>query len=221
MAESEDSLLRVTGKFTMRSIKYLFLVSFSLGMINIAFFISSIFIFKPIDELYIYIWSLIAIFILGLLFTILGLYITYKFILIDALREVYKQLSPLLRKVCNLIIEKLGITPQSTALDSKLEKKPIDVMNILKTTYDNNVPKLFQKGIRFILKRVPFVAILEDIMNYRDYSSQDEINECFYEQVNLYIQDSIFTSNSMKWLYWYIPLNMIFQAVLIYFLHSL
>lgn len=221
MGTDKESLLGLTRKFTARSIKYILLVFFLLSIVNISLFVASVFVLRTIDEMHVYVLSLIAVFVLGLSFTLIALYVTYKFVLVDALNKVYKQVSPFFRKLCNLIISKVGVTPQHSSTNSKLIGKAFDMGDVLKASYGNNVPRFLQKAIGFIVKRIPFVPILDEVMASRQYSTQDEINERFYEQVDSYIRDFIFTSNSMKWLYWYLPLNIVFQAVLIYCLSLL
>lgn len=160
---------------------------------------------------------LVGVFI-GIVFIVLALLFLKKYVLIDSVSIVYSYLTPFFKKLSTTIIE--SVYDKSIDLSKKKPfAKTIDVGVFFKDTYQSKVPKIIQKGILFLLNQIP---IAEFILNIQKDDEQIENKELMsnrlYEQINFYIQDSIFKPNNLYWILWLFLLNIIVQLGAYYLL---
>ena len=103
---SFNELIKDVGRQSLKAIKWFVLVLLAFGLPNIIFLIISLFKYgnKAINESS---FCLFIILFIGLISTAFALYCTYKYILVDTLNIGYNYLTPLFKKICVKIIEKI------------------------------------------------------------------------------------------------------------------
>lgn len=205
------SILKTTGRFGVKGLKYFLLVILLFASVNILSLIIAAIYLKGIDSTSLYAFGLILISVLGALFTIIALYFTYKYLVTDGLTMLYKQASPFFMRLCSIIGEKIRMK------DTHIEKA-INVGGIIGEVYGQKIPRPAQKGITFIVNRIPFSDIILNIKNGIGDREEQKISSVVYEQVDSYIINSILGNNSMKWILWLLPINALIQFLLIYFI---
>lgn len=215
--KKQDSFFLTTGKFGVKGIKYFTLVVILFGMGNLVTFLFSLYKFIGLEKGTSEIAIFIGIFIVGVVFTILACYLTYKYLMLDGVHIVYKKMEPLVRKVCSIVMNKLGTKAVDKENETKMDKV-FNTQDLIQDIYGTKVPRPIKWGISFVMDNIPFVSLLADVKNARKNETTEEASEYFYQQVDRYIVSEIFDSNTMKWIYWLLPLNMIIQYALIYFM---
>ncbi len=219
--QPNPSLISSTGKFGVKGVKYFLMVVFLLGFVNTIFLIISIFSFSAVEPMSKYLLCIFLIVILGILFTIGALYFTYKYLLIDGISVLYKHAAPFFRKLSTLIIDKVEhIAIDKMHISDAHIDKAFNVGNILAETYGQKTPRFAQKGISFIINRIPFTNLILNIKDSIKDRDKEKASSILYNEIDNYIRISILGGNSMKFMYWILPLNILFQIILIIVLKS-
>ncbi|QQO08463.1 hypothetical protein [Breznakiella homolactica] len=137
-------------------------------------------------------------------------YCTYRFLIIDTIRISYGYLTPLFRKLCGGIAEKIAAGSESPI------KKGYDwaetIADSFQEAYNSRIPWLIRKGVQFILEQIPF----GDIMYHVSVDTSGEapqVGESLYTQTDAYIKKRFFAGNSMNWVLWLLPANTILQFI--------
>lgn len=96
----------------------------------------------------------------------------------------------------------------------------VDVGNVMVEVYGKQLPRYITKSIQFILKRIPISDFLFRMQN--DLRNNEIDNKAkgktLYSQLDDYIQTTFFKQNSMIWMVWVLPLNVVIQiAIFVYF----
>ncbi|MBF0575786.1 hypothetical protein [Dysgonomonas sp. GY617] len=215
---SINQLFKDAGKQSLKALKWFIIVLISFGLPNIIFFILSLFKYgsKPFAESSLCIFGVLLI---GLLSIFLSLYITYKYLLIDTLSIAYKYLTPLFKKVCVKIIDKV-ISGGNKLIGKRDIEKMLNIGSLMIEVYGKQLPSYVRKSVIFILSRVPFSDFLfkmqDDLRSGRKDSKT--LSEMLYFQLDEYIVNTFFRGNSMKWMLWFLPLNIIIQVLFIIFI---
>lgn len=140
----------------------------------------------------------------------------YRYIVIDAVRVVYGYLTPFFKTICvktiNMAIDK----------GNKLTKKDIEqklnVGSLMIEIYGKKAPKYVQKGLLFILGKIPFNTFLVNMQQeLSEKKDTRRLSEILYKQLNDYMT-LFFNENSMKWVFWLVLLNLLAQIVTVYYL---
>ena len=156
--------------------------------------------------------------LIGLVFIICSLIFVRSYILVNTISLVYRYLTPFFRKLSMVITNKV----YDKSLDLSQTKhisKTLDVGSILKNTYERKIPRIIQKGVGFLINQIPFadfVINIKDELKKEDSTntSKEQVNNLLYNQMNNYIQNSIFSSNNLYWVLWLFPLNVVVQVLL-------
>jgi len=209
------SLLSTTGKFGLKGAKYFSGVFVLFGLLNIIFFSISIFKLKVIESMPLYITGVVLVFLIGVGLTALAGYFTYKYLIIDGLKHAYKQMSPFFRKLSGKIVEQSG-----KVVDNNIKKehreKALNIGNMISEIYGRKVPRYVRRGISFIVNRIPYSDLILNIRDTIQNGDKDEASNLLYNEIDNYITYSILGNNSMKWIYWLLPLNIFIQILAIY-----
>lgn len=215
--KKQDSFFLATGKFGLKGAKYFVLTILLFGGVNLITFITAIYKFVGLEKTTNEIILFIAVFIVGSIMSVLSCYLTYKYLLVDGIHFIYKQLEPLVRKVCSVVMNKVGTKATEKDNETKMDKV-FNTQDLIEDVYGNKVPRPVKWGIAFVLDKIPFVSLLTDMKDARKNDTPEVAAEYFYQSVNTYIVSTIFKTNTMKWIYWLLPLDFVIQVVLIYFM---
>lgn len=217
-AFSINQLFTDAGKQSLKALKWFIIVLISFGLPNIIFFILSLFKYgsKPFGESSLCVFGVLLI---GLLSTFLALYITYKYLLIDTLSIAYKYLTPLFKKVSVKIIDKV-ISGGNKLTGKRDIEKMLNVGSLMIEVYGKQLPSYVRKSVTFILNRVPFSDFLFNMQDDLRSGRKDSktLSEMLYSQLDEYIVNTFFNGNSMKWMLWFLPLNLIIQVLFLVFI---
>lgn len=215
----QESLLQVSGKLGLKGVMYFSTTLFLFAFMNLSILTASIFLLRSYLESTHYAISLIGIFILGVAFSALAIYMIYKYLIIESLSLAYNQLTPFLQRFSNIIAEKTTIAQGGVA------GKGLDTMvntdAVLTEVYGSKVPRLIRKAIKLVLGLIPFAPILLRVKDKVAKENRADVGVVIFEEIDYYIQHSIFNENSMKGVGIIYLANMLVQAiwigVLVYF----
>lgn len=215
---SFNELIKDAGRQSLKAIKWFIIVLLSFGLPNIIFFIISLFKYsnRALNE------SSICLFIVlfvGLISTAFALYCTYKYILVDTLHIAYKYLTPLFKRICVKIIDKV-ISGGNKLMGKRDIEKALNVSSLMIEVYGKKLPGYLLKSVLFIVKRIPFSDFLFNMQDDLKGGGKDSkaLSEMLYAQLDVYITNTFFRNNSMKWIVWFLPLNIIIQTILLIYI---
>lgn len=215
---SFNELIKDVGRQSLKAIKWFVLVLLAFGLPNIIFLIISLFKYgnKAMNESS---FCLFIILFIGLTSTAFALYCTYKYILVDTLNIGYKYLTPLFKKICVKIIEKI-ISGGNRLMGKRDVEKMLNVGSLMIEVYGKKLPNYLQKSVKFILRRIPFSDFLFNMQDDLKSGRKDSktLSEMLYIQLDTYIKNVFFKNNSMKWITWFLPLNIIIQIILLIYI---
>lgn len=206
-----------TGKLGLKAIQSFLLTIFLFGFLNTIALGVSIY---TLHNLSMYGIGIVAVIIVGILFTVLGYNFTLKSVIISGLKLIYDRLETFFRKLCSLIVDRVTDTATDVAhLNNGHIEKAFNIGDIFYNIYGRNIPRFIQWIIKFVLKRIPFVSILTDMKDVLKSEDKEEASELLFKNVDSYIRNSILESNSMMWLCWVLPINAIVQTGIICAFH--
>ena len=213
------SYLSKAKKYGIKSTKYFTLTIFLTGLLNTIFLIISIIKFQTIESTAQYLISLLTVLVIGILITIAGLYLTYKYLLIDGIKVIYESLTPFFQRLSSLLIDKTSdLIANKTNIGDQHIEKAFKTGNIIAEVYGNKTPKLVKKGASLIVKQLPFTELIGEAKNCLKDRDKEKASDLLFVQIDNYVKSSIIGNNSMKFLYWLLPLNIAIQYVTIYML---
>ena len=212
-----ESLVKVAKQFSFKSLKYFVLVAILFAVVNIFIFSRAIISLKVIESMPTYILVLILIFFVGVFLTVLATYLTYRFLLLDGLAIIYTRSTPFFKKLSVIIIDKFEylVVDKIKLKDSRVNKL-FDVGAILTDVYGQKIPFVVQKSLAFLVNKIPLSELLFNIKDTLKDRDSEKASILLYNQMDNYIQGSLLGKGSMKWIFWFLPLNIILQILLIY-----
>lgn len=179
---------------------------------NLAFFISVTVKFIRLEAYNAYnILFYILIFCLGILFTAAAIAFMYKYIIVAVIEAGYGKMTPFFRAVSALLGERYS---NDQKFQEKINKA-LDFSEAFKQTYGVKTPWLIKKTVSFFLNKIPFMNFLRNLspdINNRDIRA---VSEAVYFQMDDYIVKKLFPNNSIKWIFFLFPANIIIQIVLL------
>jgi len=215
--QNSPSIWSNAGKFGIKGAKYFAFTLLLTGLVNTIFLIISIIKFYPVETTAKYVSGIIVIIAIGVLCTVGGMFLTYKYLLMDGLKVLYSHLAPFFKKLSTVIIDKISdVATNKVHITGQHIEKAFNIGNIIVEVYGNKVPKFAQKGITFMVKRIPFADLIGEAKDSLKDQDKEKASNLLYSQIDNYINTSILGGSSMKFLYWLIPLNIVLQSVAIY-----
>jgi len=216
MQTEKTSLLATGRKFGAKGIRYFMLTLLTFGTLNIVFLIASVIKLKTIENTSSYILAIILVLFIGIGLTILACYLTYKYLIMDGLHLVYERLSPFFVNLSGKIVDRVQktATGKMKIKDAHIEKA-FNTGDMLTEMYGRKIPGYIRKGISFLVRQIPFSELAFNIKDSIKDRDKEKASELLYNEIDDYVENSIFGNNSMKWLYWLLPLNVIIQIFII------
>ena len=162
--------------------------------------------------------------LVGIIFCLVAIIMTKKYMLIKAISFGYKYLSPFFQNLCISLFENVydkGITISKKDKVSQF----INIGLIWKESYDTKMPSIVQKGLGLILYCLPFADLIDKVNTELSIRKQENnetnktaVTNMLYEEVDSYIKYSILATNHFYNILILFVLNVFIQFGLAYFL---
>jgi hypothetical protein len=141
-------------------------------------------------------------------------FFTYEYFLIDTIRIVYAYLVPVFRLLCGSIAKR--IAEGNTGIIKKGYDWSENIADSFQRIYNSKTPRLLRAAIRFILEQFPFADIMYHISIDANTTDTEKLGADIYTQFDAYLHTRFFDENSMKWVFWFLPINIGLQILLIW-----
>lgn len=211
LTQTKNTTFSFVKQIGLTSFKHYLFTWLIFGLLNVICCIVALFTLSGSDTMYKYILSFLAILVIGIIFIIIALSFTNKYIIVYAIKKVYDLLVPFFQKLCTAIIER-------THDGNKPIDQVVNIGDLLNELYQQKIPGIVRKGVNFIVKQIPFREILFDMKDVIKTSNKEEAYSLLFERVDAYIHHKIFAGNNMKPVCWLFFINIVVQFILIYIL---
>lgn len=207
------------GRLGIRAGLCILLIVCLFVIFNIGFIIYSMYDFSDIENIKIRVLASIGVLLVGIVFTVLSGYVVYRYLIVYAIGLLYPHLTPLFRKICGIVINKVGQVADAVKIKQDHVAKVIDTGDMLNNMYHKKTPWLVKKGVAFAVGQIPFATILSD-MDVKDVlrnGNKEKASDLLYGRVDRYLKDEILGSNSLKWVFILFIINVIVQILIFRF----
>lgn len=134
-------------------------------------------------------------------------YKAYTYVIINGLAAIYRTQGPLFRRICSIVVDKAEpILKSGTAVGNESLQNMVNVADLLQEKY-HRAPKLLQRGIRFLLNRIPFSGMLMEIRETIVSGDREKAADLLYVKADAFITENIFAANTTRFVVWLLPLN--------------
>ncbi|MDR1931215.1 MAG: hypothetical protein LBQ57_00180 [Spirochaetales bacterium] len=141
-------------------------------------------------------------------------FFTYEYFLVDTLRIIYAYLVPVFRLICAALAKR--IAAGNTGIIKKGYDWSESIADSFQKTYNRRTPRLIRIAIRFILEQIPFADIMYHVSIDASATDTEALGASIYTQFDAYLHTRFFDENTMKWVLWFLPLNIALQILLIW-----
>lgn len=146
--------------------------------------------------------------------SIAAVFLAHEYFLIDTFRVAYAHLVPVFRSLCNSIAKR--IAEGNTGFIKKGYDWSETIAESFEAAYSRKVPRLIRSVIRFVLEQIPFADIMYHISIDAHTGDTEKLGADIYTQFDAYLHKRFFNENSMKWIFWLLPLNAGLAVLLIW-----
>ena len=136
----------------------------------------------------------------------IAFFFTYQYFIIDTFRVVYTHLIPVFRLLCALMAKR--IAEGNTGFIKKGYDWSENIAESFTAAYNRKVPRLIRAVIRFVLEQFPFADIGYHMSIDAQTQDTEKLAQDIYTQFDAYLHKRFFNANTMKWVLWFLPLNM-------------
>lgn len=152
--------------------------------------------------------------LLGSAFTVWAGYRSYRYVFINVLAKIYENSQDYRQGMCAEAISRTErlFSGEEHITHARL-KAAVDWGNSAYRFY-GRIPVFFQSGMTQLLNRVPITAFLVDIKEEIKEGEKHLAAEKLHASVDDFINTHFFSTNNMRWLLWFIPLNVIVMVAL-------
>ncbi len=196
------SILKLTGQIGVAGTKVFFFVLLAYGMVNIALAIYALIHFFNTDFSWTNLGILASVLLLGIGFTILAFYLTYRYILLLVVRKVYR-----LTLQQRILISEDLIRQMTRTFSGQqpVRQKQLGVTVSWSHTvyrYYQSVPLFFQSGITQYLNRIPIMNFIIEVKEDIIAGNQALAAEKLRNLVDNFFEENILGSpnNRFTWL---------------------
>ncbi|MDR1625668.1 MAG: hypothetical protein LBT33_03930 [Spirochaetia bacterium] len=141
-------------------------------------------------------------------------FFTYEYFLIDTIRIVYAYLVPVFRVLCRTIAKR--IAEGNTGIIKKGYDWSENIADSFRIAYNSKTPRLLRVAIRFVLEQIPFADIMYHISIDTKTQDTEALGDSIHTQFDRYLHTRFFNENSMKWVLWFLPLDMGLEILLLW-----
>jgi len=155
----------------------------------------------------------ILVVIIGLLCTVYAGKRAYLGIIFDLTKYIYQNASSLFHVICEQIIDQASKFSGKQSGNVRVE----NIINVQKIIEDKlgKAPRIICKGISLLLKRLPIADMLSDLQNVITSEGKERVAVLLHQKIDKYVEESIFSRNTISWIFWLLPLNVIVLLLLI------
>ncbi|ALM47558.1 hypothetical protein AMR72_00775 [Flavobacterium psychrophilum] len=206
-------LLKKAGQLGLKGVTTFLVVSSVFSIVNIVFLIYAVLLsFLTVNTS---LYAPLAIAVFGFIFVFLAIKITYSYIFINILKSIYIDCQPIIKRFCFSLVDKAVELLSKRKGNDALKLKSTDVHTI----FDNSlkiIPPFAKKTLWLLLKKIPFVKFINvDIAPVIISGDKTEASRLLFIKTDDYIIQDIFGSNTLNWLFWLLPLNIIVQIAML------
>jgi len=144
---------------------------------------------------------------------LIAFFFTYEYFLIDTFKVVYAYLVPVFRFLCGLMARR--IAEGKTGFVKKGYDWSESIAESFSAAYNRKVPRLIRAVIRFALEQFPFADIMYHI-SIDSRQDTEKLGKEIYAQFDAYLHKRFFNPNTMKWVLWFLPLNIALHILLLW-----
>ncbi len=210
-------LLREGGKRGLGSVGRLLGIMLLFGGINVLLFGYAAYRLLWLAYSHQNVGTFVVSICLGLLCLAYAGYRAYFGVVLDLAKFVYQNASPLFHTICGRIVDhasELMTNRSATAMDGKMMGKMVDVKNIMAEKY-GKAPRVLQNSVSFILKRIPIAGMLFEMKDVLTPDGKEKATEMLHQRIDRYVEESLFSQNTISWIFWLLPVNVIVLLFLI------
>jgi len=206
-------LLKKAGQLGLKGVTTFLVVSSLFSIVNIVFLIYAVLLsFLTVNTS---LYAPLAIAVFGFIFVFLAIKKTYSYIFINILKSIYIDCQPIIKRFCFSLVDKAVELLSKRKGNDALKLKSTDVHTI----FDNSlkiIPPFAKKTLWLLLKKIPFVKFINvDIAPVIISGDKTEASRLLFIKTDDYIIQDIFGSNTLNWLFWLLPLNIIVQIAML------
>lgn len=208
---SYAKILKDTAKQGVKALAWVCGVFILFVLINLIFIIYN----AVNNSSYGYLVVIFAI-IIGVLSTFIAILQTYRYIVTDTLSVVYKYLIPIFKKICFKVID--SVVNMGNKLSGKDINRNINIGALMIEVYGNKLPRLVQKGLHILIAQIPFSDFLKSMQkDLSERKSDKMLSEILFRHLDAYLL-SVFKSNSMRFVFIILGVNILLQLAICIFL---
>ncbi len=211
------TFLRKNGVEGLKVIKGLILTVILFAFVNFILACYAIYKYFASESETIQITHLFLAIIVCIIFVGIAYYKSYRNAINSAIKIAYEKFNFLIKKACNLIIEKVSSIFHSKKED--LKSKDLKTLINLQEVYQkvfSKLPKFIVKGITFLLNRIPILDLVLDFKNDIESGNNTLASDKLFTKIDTQIKETIISETSKSWVYWMLPLNVIIVLIIIY-----
>lgn len=203
-------LIKNAGKLGIKGVRNFFMVVALFAITNIVLLIAAltVVISSGFKEGWL---SLLLVIVIGIGFTAFVAYKGYTYIMVNAFSVIYKQCDSLVMKVCNTVTNKIN-----KATGKAKTNHNINIANIVQEKF-KGLPGIVRKMLLFLFRRIPFSSFVEQSAKLVHEGKSEEASKSLYNRTNNYVTKNIFGRNNLRWAFWLLPINIIIQILIIYY----
>jgi len=126
------------------------------------------------------------------------LFSAYNFLILDVMRVINKNLNPLYKKLCSILIEKIALLIEGENVDLNKDLKTTVNIALIIDEYFQKIPKLIRKGVTLLLKRVPLIGMLTEL-KAEILNDKEKASTLLFTEIDSFINESIFGNLKSAW----------------------
>ena len=160
---SLKSILKLTAQIGISGSKIMLFVFFTFGFINLGWTIYAILRLFTLEFTWMNIGVLVLVVLLGVGFTLLACYFTYRYIILLSIKKVYDMTLEQRSKISEDIIRRVESTFKERAELSQAQLGMAVSWSQTVYRYYQAVPVFFQSGITQYLNRIPMTSFIIEV----------------------------------------------------------
>lgn len=205
-------LIKNAGKLGVKGIGSFIMTILCFIILNIIFIISLLTLFAFGNTS---LYNILAGLLAGILFVFISIKKAYAYVALNLIKTMYIKASPLFKKLCSKIVNKVADEVEKQKTPKTFTVTPLHITAIIKNDLAA-LPKFLKKGLTFLLKRLPLTKFMNnDILPLLLRGNKDEAARVLYTKADNYINQNIFSRNTLRWIFWMILLNILIQLFII------
>ncbi|MFK8103286.1 MAG: hypothetical protein AB8G15_12200 [Saprospiraceae bacterium] len=203
------------GKYGVHSVKRFFGIVFLFAFVNTILFLFGVVKLFLGGLLMDKVPYLGLVLLLGLAATAYVAYRMYQFVILDTLRVIYKNLTGLFQKLSSIVVDKVADLWQGKKeLSGTAVAATIDFNEIFQNQFDK-LPNFLRKALLKVLNKIPLVGMLTALQDDLVQGKKEKVSAELYQRIDQFMVETVFGSNDTKWVWWFLPLNIVVMIIVI------